>query len=94
VSSELSDTPFEDLVAEMIRRIGDDPDREGLRQTPERVAKSMTFLTRGYQMSPEEVINGALFEETHRNMVMVKDIEPRRLAWSRSSPVGYRCRSA
>jgi GTP cyclohydrolase I len=59
----------------MIRRIGDDPDREGLRQTPERVAKSMTFLTRGYQMSPEEVINGALFEETHRNMVMVKDIE-------------------
>jgi len=75
VSSELSDTPFEDLVAEMIRRIGDDPDREGLRQTPERVAKSMTFLTRGYQMSPEEVINGALFEETHRNMVMVKDIE-------------------
>ncbi len=75
MSSELSDTPFEDLVAEMIRRIGDDPEREGLKQTPERVSESMAFLTRGYAMSPGEVINDALFEESHRNMVMVKDIE-------------------
>ncbi len=75
MSSELSGASFEDLVAEMIRRLGDDPDREGLRQTPERVSKSMSFLTRGYDMSPGEVINDALFEESHRNMVMVKDIE-------------------
>ena len=75
MSSELSGASFEDLVAEMIRRLGDDPEREGLQRTPERVAKSMKFLTQGYEMSPGEVINGALFEESHRNMVMVKDIE-------------------
>ncbi len=75
MSSELSGASFEDLVAEMIRRLGDDPDRQGLKQTPERVSKSMTFLTRGYRMTPEDVINGAIFEDCHRNMVMVKDIE-------------------
>jgi GTP cyclohydrolase I len=75
VSSDLSGVPFEDLVAEMIRRLGDDPDREGLKRTPERVAKSLAFLTQGYAMKSDEVINGALFEESHRNMVLVKDIE-------------------
>ena len=75
VSSELSGASFEDLVAEMIRRLGDDPDRPGLKQTPERVSKSMAFLTRGYGMAPEDVVNGAIFEDGHRNMVMVKDIE-------------------
>lgn len=75
MSSELSGASFEDLVAEMIRRLGDDPDRQGLKETPERVAKSMAFLTSGYGMGPEDVINGALFEDCHRNMVMVKDIE-------------------
>ncbi len=75
MSSDLSGTSFEELVAEMIRRLGDDPDREGLIRTPERVAESMAFLTRGYEMKPEDEINGAVFEETHRNMVLVKDIE-------------------
>jgi GTP cyclohydrolase I len=75
VSSDLSGVAFEELVAEMIRRLGDDPDREGLKRTPERVAKSMAFLTQGYKMKSEDVINGALFEECHRNMVLVKDIE-------------------
>jgi GTP cyclohydrolase I len=75
VSSDLSGATFEELVAEMIRRLGDDPDREGLKRTPERVAKSMAFLTQGYKMKSEDVINGALFEECHRNMVLVKDIE-------------------
>ncbi len=75
MSSDLSGVAFEDLVAEMIRRLGDDPDREGLKRTPERVAKSMAFLTQGYGMKPDDVINGALFEECHRNMVLVKDIE-------------------
>ncbi len=75
MSSELSGATFEELVAEMIRRCGDDPDREGLKRTPERVAKSMAFLTQGYGMKFEDVINGALFEECHRNMVLVKDIE-------------------
>jgi GTP cyclohydrolase I len=75
VSSDLSGAAFEELVAEMIRRLGDDPDREGLKRTPERVAKSLAFLTRGYGMKPEDVINGALFEEGHQNMILVKDIE-------------------
>jgi GTP cyclohydrolase IA len=74
-ASGLSAASFEDLVAEMIRRLGDDPDREGMRKTPERVAKSMAFLTKGYQETPEAVVGDALFEECHRNMVLVKDIE-------------------
>ena len=75
MSSDLTGATFEELVAEMIRRLDDDPDREGLKQTPERVAKSMAFLTQGYAMKSDDVINGALFEEGHRNMVLVKDIE-------------------
>ncbi len=75
MSNDLSGAKFEELVAEMIRRLGDDPDREGLKRTPERVAESMAFLTQGYGMKSEDVINGALFEECHRNMVLVKDIE-------------------
>ncbi len=75
MSSDLSGAAFEELVAEMIRRLGDDPDREGLKRTPKRVAESLAFLTQGYGMKPEDVINGALFEEGHRNMVLVTDIE-------------------
>ena len=72
---DLTDVPFQDLVAEMIRRCGDDPDREGMAKTPERVHKSMKFLTQGYGLTASDAIGGALFEEQHHNMVMVKDIE-------------------
>ena len=72
---DLSAAQFEDLVAEMIRRLGDDPDREGMKKTPERVAKAMAFLTKGYRQDPEEVLGDALFSETHQSMVVVKDIE-------------------
>ncbi len=75
MSSELSGASFESLVNEMIRRLGDDPDREGLKKTPERVSKSMAFLTSGYDMDPKDVVNDALFEDAHRDMVMVKDID-------------------
>jgi GTP cyclohydrolase I len=71
----LTDVPFEDLVAEMIRRCGDDPERGGMLQTPERVAKSMAFLTKGYAESPESVVGDGLFDESHESMVLVKDIE-------------------
>ena len=74
-SVDLSGASFEDLVAEMIRRLGDDPQREGMLKTPARVAESMRFLTKGYLETPEEIIGDALFEECHRNMVLVKDIE-------------------
>jgi len=66
---------FPELVAEMIRRLGDDPEREGMRDTPERVEKSMRFLTRGFHMSAEDAVGDAIFEEQHHNMVLVKDIE-------------------
>jgi GTP cyclohydrolase I len=72
---DLSGVPFEGLVAEMIRRLGDDPSRAGMRDTPERVAKSMAFLTGGYGESPESVVGDALFAEEHQSMVLVKDIE-------------------
>jgi len=74
-SPDLSGVAYEDLVREMIRRLGENPDREGLNRTPRRVADAMRFLTRGYEMSPEQVIGDALFDERHHNMVVVKDIE-------------------
>ncbi|MEE2845447.1 MAG: GTP cyclohydrolase I FolE [Gemmatimonadota bacterium] len=74
-SVDLSGASFEDLVAEMIRRLGEDPEREGMLKTPSRVAKSLSFLTKGYSETPDDIIGDALFEDRHRNMVLVKDIE-------------------
>jgi GTP cyclohydrolase I len=72
-------TDAQDAYAEMVRRqlalVGEDPDREGLVRTPERVAKAMSFLTSGYAMTVDDVVGSALFEEEHENMVMVRDIE-------------------
>ena len=73
--SDLSAASFEDLVAEMILRLGDDPEREGMRKTPKRVAESLAFLTEGYHKRPQEVVGDALYEQSHQNMVLVKDIE-------------------
>lgn len=72
---DLGDVTFQELVAEMIRRLGEDPTREGMAKTPERVERAMTFLTSGYGQTPEEVLGDALFEESHQSMVLVKDIE-------------------
>ncbi len=72
---DLSAIPFPALVTEMIRRLGDDPDREGMLKTPERVEESLRFLTQGYALTGREVIGDALFNESHGNMVLVKDIE-------------------
>ena len=74
-TADLSGVQFEDLVAEMIRRLGDDPEREGMKKTPERVAKAMAFLTKGYAETPGCVLGDALFQEEHQSMVLVKDIE-------------------
>ena len=63
------------LVRGQLSLLGEDPDREGLVKTPERVAKAMGFLTQGYAMSLEDVVGDALFQEEHENMVMVRDIE-------------------
>jgi GTP cyclohydrolase I len=63
------------LVREMLAGLGEDPDREGLLKTPERVEKAMRFLTRGYDQDPEQILNAALFTVTYDEMVVVKDIE-------------------
>ncbi len=59
----------------VIKLIGEDPTREGLEKTPERVAKAMQFLTHGYDLDPAEILRSAMFKEDYRQMVVVKDIE-------------------
>ncbi len=71
----VTDPRFQELVREMLEQLGEDPARDGLVRTPERVEKSLKWLTRGYQMSVQDVIGGAVFDEDHHNMVIVKDIE-------------------
>jgi GTP cyclohydrolase I len=66
---------FEALVRRQLELLGEDPEREGLAKTPERVATSLAWLTRGYSMDARAVIGGALFEDQHESMVMVRDIE-------------------
>lgn len=66
---------FEALLRRQLELLGEDPEREGLLKTPQRVANALTWLTRGYGQSPRQVIGDALFEEAHESMVMVRDIE-------------------
>ncbi|HEX2207441.1 MAG TPA: GTP cyclohydrolase I FolE [Longimicrobium sp.] len=63
------------LVRQMLQILGEDPARDGLLRTPERVERSLAWLTRGYGMTAEEVIGDALFDEAHENMVVVRDID-------------------
>lgn len=74
-ASALSNATFEELVRGMLTRLGEDPDREGLVQTPCRVHKSLAFLTKGYNEDPHALLNGALFTVEYDEMVIVKDIE-------------------
>jgi GTP cyclohydrolase I len=69
------DREFEEVIRRQLELLGEDPSREGLLKTPQRVANALTWLTRGYDMDVEEVVGDAVFEETHSSMVMVRDIE-------------------
>jgi len=64
-----------DHVRAMLRALGEDPDREGLLRTPERVEKSLSFLTQGYERDPVAIVNDALFAVSYDEMVIVRDIE-------------------
>jgi GTP cyclohydrolase I len=64
-----------DLVRRMLQLIGENPDRDGLRHTPERFEKALRFLTNGYHQDPVKLLNGAMFSVCYDQMVLVKDIE-------------------
>ncbi len=74
-SLTLKQASLREIYAEILHRVGEDPARDGLVNTPLRVEKSMQFLTRGYAQTVEEVIHGALFDVDYDEMVIVKDIE-------------------
>jgi len=74
-SASLEDVTTQEIFAELLYRMGEDPTRDGLLRTPERMEKSIAFLTQGYQQQVEDVLHDALFDVAYDEMVIVKDIE-------------------
>jgi GTP cyclohydrolase I len=74
-TNSVTSASFEDLVQEILVRLGEDPKREGLVRTPNRVHRAYEFLTKGYKEDPEAMLRNALFTVTYDEMVIVKDIE-------------------
>jgi len=70
-----ADTSLQDLTREMLVHLGEDPERDGLRRTPERMERSLQYLTKGYGEDPEKTLLGAMFDVAYDEMVIVKDIE-------------------
>jgi GTP cyclohydrolase I len=66
---------MQDLIRKLLLEMGEDPEREGLRRTPERVAKALRFLTQGYEQDVEKTLNEAVFREDYNEMVIVRDID-------------------
>jgi GTP cyclohydrolase I len=73
--SEPAEFRLGDEIRTMLEEIGEDPDREGLRRTPQRVETSLRWLTRGYALSVKDVVGSAVFKESHQSMIMVRDID-------------------
>ncbi len=71
----MENSKLQDLYKGVIEQLGENPQREGLLKTPERVAKAMKFLTSGYDQNPDTIIEAAIFHEAYSEMVLVKDIE-------------------
>ena len=74
-ADSLSESSTEEIYGELIARMGEDPTREGLAKTPERMAKAMAFLTKGYKEDAAKILQDALFDVDYNEMVIVKDIE-------------------
>lgn len=85
---------MQELVKEIIKAIGEEPDREGLRRTPLRVEKALQFLTSGYRQDVHKLINDALFDEKYDEMVIVKDIEVYSLCEHHMLPFYGKCHVA
>lgn len=75
LSSEIDHQGIEDAVRQILRAVGEDPEREGLQNTPNRIARAYDELLAGYRMDPVELINNALFDVDYDDMVLVRDIE-------------------
>ncbi len=71
----LTSATMEELTRELLVRLGEDPERDGLQRTPERMSRALQYLTRGYKEDPEQVLRNALFDVSYDEMVIVKDIE-------------------
>ncbi len=75
MSNVTDDVKIDSLIRELLAKLGEDPDRQGLLGTPKRVESSLKFLTHGYRQDIEKVLNGAIFDETYDEMVVVKEID-------------------
>jgi GTP cyclohydrolase I len=94
VESEAGADPIEEQVREMLRQLGEDAGRDGLRMTPQRVARSLRFLTSGYRQDVNKVLNGALYNVVYDEMVIVRDIEMFSLCEHHLLPFFGRCHVA
>ena len=74
-AQDLQDISTQELYREMLSRLGEDPNRDGLLRTPERIEKSLQFLTKGYEEDARKILRGALFNVDYDEMVIVKDVE-------------------
>ena len=75
IDSQIQTQPVAPLVRELLGRLGEDPQRDGLKRTPERVGEALKFLTSGYTMDVNRLVNGALYDVKYDEMVVVKDVE-------------------
>ena len=89
--NKMNQKRVEELIRELLIEIGEDPDREGLIRTPERYAKAMEFLTKGYKEEPEKIINNAIFSSEANNMIICRDIEVYSLCEHHMLPFFGRC---
>ena len=87
----MSDKRVSELIRELLIELGEDPEREGLKKTPDRVAASMAFLTSGYRTDPATVINEAVFASHANNMIIIRDIEIYSLCEHHMLPFFGRC---
>ncbi len=88
---QINKTRIAELARELLVELGEDPEREGLKGTPQRMAEALTFLTSGYRQTPKQVLNGAVFQAHLNHMIIVRDIEVYSLCEHHLLPFYGRC---